>query len=82
MTVTSAVTYTSDMADAPDIPDEMRIVDARNVFGAVVEKSRYYDGVTYLTHRGKRVAVVVPVDHYEHLLAAVAALAARESADS
>lgn len=62
MTVTSAMTYTSGMADAPDIPDEMRIVDARNIFGAVVEKSRYYDGVTYLMNRGKRVAAVVPVE--------------------
>jgi hypothetical protein len=62
MTVTSAMTYTSGMADAPDIPDEMRIVDARNVFGAVVEKSRYYAGVTFLMNRGKRVAAVVPVE--------------------
>ena len=62
MNGTIAMTYTSGMADAPDIPDEMRIVDARNQFGAVVEKSRYFTGVTYLTYRGKRVAAVVPAE--------------------
>jgi prevent-host-death family protein len=70
MNGTSAMTYTSGMADAPDIPDEMRIVDARNQFGAVVEKSRYFGGVTYLSYRGKRVAAIVSAEMADLAIAA------------
>lgn len=58
----SAAMYTSDMADAPDLDKDLPINEARNHFGKVVERARYFDGVTYLLNRGKRVAAIVPVE--------------------
>lgn len=57
----SAVMYTSGMADAPDVEKDLPIYLARNKLAEIIEKARYFDGVTYLTNRGKRVAAVVPV---------------------
>ena len=54
--------YTSLMAEAPDVETDLPIYEARNKLGKVIEKARYFDGVTYLTNRGTRVAAVVPVE--------------------
>lgn len=64
----SAVMYTSDMAEAPDVPDDVKIADARNDFAAIIEKARYFGGVTFLTNRGKRVAAVVSVEDAQRIL--------------
>ena len=56
------VMYTSAMAGPPDVPTEMKIFEARNAFAAVIDKARYFGGVTFLMNRGKRVAAVVPVE--------------------
>lgn len=58
----SSAMYTSGVADAPDLEKNIPINEARNLFGKIVERSRYFDGVTYLTNRGKRVAAIVPVE--------------------
>lgn len=76
---TSAVLYTADMADETDLPKDLAIYKARNQLAAVIERARYFDGVTYLTNHGRRVAAVVPVEVAERY---EAELAARESADS
>lgn len=60
--VESGVMYTSGMAGPPDVPPEMKIFEARNKLAAVIDKSRYFGGVTFLMNRGKRVAAVVPVE--------------------
>lgn len=54
--------YTSAMAEAPELDTDLPIYEARNKLGKVIERSRYFDGVTYLTNRGTRVAAVVPVE--------------------
>lgn len=59
---TSAVMYTAGMADEPDLDKELPIFRARNLFGKIIERSRYFGGVTYLLNRGERVAAVVPVE--------------------
>jgi antitoxin (DNA-binding transcriptional repressor) of toxin-antitoxin stability system len=58
----SAVMYTADMAGPPDVPEEMKIFEVRNKFAAVIDKSRYFGGVTFLMNRGKRVAAIVPTE--------------------
>ena len=58
----SDLMYTSGMADAPDLPKDLPINEARNQLGKVLERARYFDGVTYLLNRGKRVAAIVPVE--------------------
>ena len=58
----SVVMYTSAMPGPPDVPPEMKIFEARNTLAAVIDKSRYFGGVTYLMNRGKRVAVIAPVE--------------------
>lgn len=59
---TSAVMYTAGMAEAPELDTELAVFEARNKLGKIIEKARYFDGVTYLTNRGTRVAAVVPVE--------------------
>lgn len=54
--------YTSGMAEAPDVEKDLAIYKARNQLSDVIEKARYFDGVTYLLFRGKRVAVVAPAE--------------------
>lgn len=63
----TGVMYTSGMADN-EIPEDVKVVEARNQLAAIIEKARYYDGVTFLTNRGKRVAAVVPVEDAERIL--------------
>jgi prevent-host-death family protein len=59
----NALTYTADMTDNPaDLEPDLPINKARNQMAAVIAKSRYMNGVTYLTNHGKRVAAVVPVE--------------------
>lgn len=65
----SAVMYTATMAGPPDVPEEMKIFDARNKLAALIDKARYFGGVTYLTNRGKRVAAVVSVEDAEWIQA-------------
>jgi prevent-host-death family protein len=70
----SAPMYTGEMADRPEIPEELPIFKARNQLGVIIENARYFDGVTYLTNRGKRVAAVVSIELAE------VAIAVREGA--
>lgn len=65
----SALMYASDMAGPPNVPDEMKIFDARNQLAAVIDKARYFGGVTFLTNRGKRVCAIVSVEDAERILA-------------
>ncbi len=65
----SAVMYTAGMAGPPDVPEDMKIFDARNQLAAVIDKARYFNGVTFLTNRGKRVAAIVSVEEAERILA-------------
>lgn len=64
MTVVTAeiAMYTSGMPEPPEVPDEIAINEARNKLGPIIEKSRYFGGVTFLMNRGKRVAAIVPVE--------------------
>lgn len=61
---TSAVMYTAGVTE-PDLKPEIPIHEARNKLGKIIEKSRYFDGVTHLLNRGEPVAVVVSVPFYE-----------------
>lgn len=67
MTVVTAeiAQYTSAMPDEPDVPPEIAVNELRNKLGPIIEKARYFDGVTYILNRGKRVAAVVPVEAAE-----------------
>jgi hypothetical protein len=65
----SVVMYTAGMAGPPDVPEEMKIFEARNQLAAVIDKSRYFNGVTFLMNRGKRVAAIVSVEEGERILA-------------
>lgn len=65
----SATMYNPAMSDAPDVPEELAIYKARNQLAEIIEKARYYDGVTFLTNRGKRVVAIVPVEVGERYLA-------------
>lgn len=58
----SVVLYTPRMPGPPDVPTEMKIFEARNQLAAVIDKSRYFGGVTFLMNRGKRVSAIVPVE--------------------
>jgi prevent-host-death family protein len=55
------VMYTSYMTEPPELDKDLPINKARNELGKVIERARYFDGVTYLLNRGKRVAAIVPV---------------------
>lgn len=57
----AAVMYNPDMTE-PQLDKDLPIFRARNQLAEVIEKARYFEGVTYLTNRGKRVAAVVPVE--------------------
>ena len=61
--------YTSDMSTEPEVPEELPIFKARNQMAEIIEKSRYFGGVTFLTNRGRRAAAVVPVEVAERYLA-------------
>lgn len=69
VSVENAVMYTAGMPGPPDVPNEMKIFEARNQLAAVIDKSRYFGGVTFLMNRGKRVAAVVSVEDAERILA-------------
>lgn len=56
------VMYAARMPGPPDVPPEMKIFEARNNFAAVIDKARYFGGVTFLMNRGKRVAAVTSVE--------------------
>lgn len=62
------VGYTADMT-AQKKEHEERIADARNGLAEVINKARYLQEPTFLTNRGKRVAVVVSTDFYEQATA-------------
>lgn len=67
-----AVMYNPGMTE-PKLDKDLPIFKARNQLAEVIEKARYFDGVTYLTNRGKRVAAVVPVEVAERYEAEQAA---------
>jgi prevent-host-death family protein len=72
----NALKYTADMTDNPaDLESDLPINKARNQLAAVIAKSRYMAGVTYLTNHGNRVAAVVPVEVAERYEAERAASA-------
>jgi prevent-host-death family protein len=48
--------------DVPPTPDEMPAGEARRAFADVVGRAQYAGHITYITHRGKRVAAIVPAD--------------------
>lgn len=78
--------YTAGMAEAPDLDTDIAIFEARNKLGKIIEKSRYFGGITYLTNRGQRVAAVIPADVAEWIEANADAVAAsialhRDAAD-
>ena len=52
--------YNPGMPESPDIPNEIAINEARNKLGPIIEKARYFAGVTCLLNRGKRVAAIMP----------------------
>lgn len=54
--------YNPGMPESPDVPPEIAINEARNKLGPIIEKSRYFGGVTFLMNRGRRVASIVPVE--------------------
>ncbi len=54
--------YTSRVPEPPEIEPAYSIKEVRNKLGPVIEVARYFDGVTYMTNRGVRVAAVVPVE--------------------
>jgi len=65
-----AVRYTAGMT-APKIEHEERIADVRNALADAINRARYRDEVTVLTHRSKRVAALVSMDFYDRALAAL-----------
>ncbi|GAA3851925.1 hypothetical protein GCM10023084_02670 [Streptomyces lacrimifluminis] len=56
---------------APKPEAQERIADARNALADVINRARYTDETTVLTHRKKRVAAVVSIEFYERALAAL-----------
>jgi hypothetical protein len=52
------VRYTADMS-ATKKENQKSIAEVRNSLAEAIEKARYFDETTFLTNRGKRVAVVV-----------------------
>jgi prevent-host-death family protein len=51
----------------PAVPDEMPAGEVRRAFSDVVGRAQHAGHVTYITHRGKRVAAIVPADAAEWL---------------
>lgn len=70
MVYMKGVRYSTAM-EAPKPEVEARIADARNGLADVINRARYRDEVTVLTHRGRRVAAVVSIEFYERALAAL-----------
>ncbi|WP_221890339.1 type II toxin-antitoxin system prevent-host-death family antitoxin [Streptomyces sp. WAC05858] len=70
----TSVGYTAVMT-APKKEHEERIADARNALADVINKARYLQEPTFLTNRGKRVAVVVSTDFYDQSRQRAAAIA-------
>lgn len=66
----NAIRYSTHM-DVRKTEVEVRIADARNGLADVINRARYLDEVTVLTHRKKRVAAVVSIDFYERALEAL-----------
>lgn len=64
LTGTMILRYTPDMT-APKKEHEERIADARNSLAEVINRARYLQEPTFLTNRGKRVAVVSSTDFYD-----------------
>ena len=64
---TMIVRYTPVMT-APKKEHEERIADARNSLAEVINRARYLQEPTFLTNRGKRVAVVASPDFYKQAL--------------
>lgn len=62
MKAMTALMYTSDMADAPDLDHDLPIFEARNKLGKILERTRYFDGMTFLLNRGNRVGAIVPAE--------------------
>ena len=71
--------YNPAMSTEPEVPDEVSIAKVRNQLAEVIEKARYFDGVTFLTNRGRRVAAIVPVEAGEQWVASAEQRTARES---
>ena len=64
--------YAAYMSAAPDhdrpvTSDELPAGEARRAFADVVGRAQYAGHITYITHRGNRVAAVVPADVAEWL---------------
>lgn len=57
-----ALVYSRSMTVPPQLDKDLPVHKVRNRFGEVIELSRYFDEVTYVTNRGRRVAAIVPVD--------------------
>ena len=66
----SRLGYTAYMT-APKVELEERIADVRNALADAINRARYRDEVTVLTHRKKRVAALVSMDFYERALEAL-----------
>jgi prevent-host-death family protein len=77
---TSALMYTAGMPGEPEVTREVKIFEARNKLAAIIDKARYFGGVTYLTNRGKPVAAIVPVEVAERYEAEQAAASKRTDA--
>lgn len=70
ITYATAVSYNPAM-NAPKKEHQEKIADFRNSLADAIERARYFDETTVLTSRGKRVAVLVGMDFYEHALEAL-----------
>jgi prevent-host-death family protein len=60
------------MSAAPDFrpepaPEELSAAEVRAHFAAVVGRAEHAGHTTYITHRGRRVAAIVPADVAEYL---------------
>jgi prevent-host-death family protein len=49
------------------VPDEMPAGEVRQAFADVVGRAQHAGHTTYITHRGRRVAAIVPADAAEWL---------------
>lgn len=56
---------------APKVELEERIADVRNALADAINRARYRDEVTVLTHRKRRVAALVSIEFYERALEAL-----------
>ncbi|GEL26242.1 hypothetical protein PSU4_51960 [Pseudonocardia sulfidoxydans NBRC 16205] len=64
--------YIKYMSAAPDFrpepaPEELSAAEVRATFAAVVGRAEHAGHTTYITHRGRRVAAIVPADVAEYL---------------